>query len=120
MLNFCRAIKFLAAGNAANIEEIKNNHSALMELYKTYSEKLKPFIKTEEENSDKPLIDEPTLSDAFEAMREVSQVFDYDSLNFILQSLAEYRMPEHEAEHYKKLKDAAHNLDWEKIKDLLK
>ena len=108
------------AGNAKNLDEIKRDTKPLLDLYKTYLEKFKPFIKVEENNSDKPLISETELAEAYESMKEISASFDYDSLMFIFQSLDEYQLPENEIEHYRQIKDAAAKLDWEKINELLK
>ena len=77
------------------------------------------MIETEEDNSDKPLIDEGELAEAFEAMKEIAASFDYDSLIFVFQSLDEYRLPDEEAERYKQIKEAAAKLDWEKINELI-
>ena len=52
-------------------------------------------------------------------MKDVAKTFDYDSLEFIFQSLDEYRLPEKETELYKQIKDAANKLDWEKINKIL-
>ena len=114
-----RARKLEDAGNHGNIEEIKNDTSSLLDLYRSYIVTLKPLIRFEEDNSDKPLIDEAELAEAFEAMKEMTASFDYDSLMFIFQSLDEYRLPENVAERYKQIKDAAAKLDWPKIKELL-
>lgn len=103
------------AGNADNISEIKNKTSTLLKIYRDFSEKLSPLIEVEEDNSDKPLISDEELAEAFEAMKEISASFDYDSLQFVLKSLEEYRLPEKEIERYKKIKNFAAKLDWESI-----
>jgi len=108
------------AGNSNYIDEIKQNHDELMNLYRSYAEKLKPLIKVEEDNSDKPLIDSEELAEAFETMKDFAKSFDYDSMNFIFKSLDEYRLPENEIERYKQIKDATSKLDWEKVSELLK
>ena len=108
------------AGNSGYIEEIKQDTQPLLDLYRSYTEVLKSFIETEEDDSnDKPLIDESELAEAFEAMKEVATSFDYDSLMFIFQSLDEYKLPENEIERYKQIKEAASKLDWTKINELL-
>ena len=106
------------AGNQNYIEEIKLNHTALLELYTSYAEKLKPLIKVED-TSDKPLIDDAELAEAFGAMKEFSTSFDIDSLEFIFQSLDKYKLPDAAAARYKQIKDAANKLDWEKISEIL-
>lgn len=115
-----KAKRLEKAGNENNIDEIKRDSKPMLELYKTYLEKFKPLIDIEENNSDKPLIDEAELSEAYESMKEISASFDYDSLMIIFQTLDEYCLPENEIEHYRQIKDAAEKLDWEKLNTLLK
>ncbi|MBR2179262.1 MAG: response regulator [Selenomonadaceae bacterium] len=115
-----RAKRLEDAGNSGYIDEIKQDHEPLIELYKSYAEKLKPLIQVEEDDVDKPLIDEAELAEAFEAMKDAAATFDYDSLMFVFQSLDEYRLPEGESERYKQIKEAASKLDWETIKSVLK
>ena len=52
-------------------------------------------------------------------MKDIAASFDYDSLLFVFKSLDEYNLPKKEAERYKKIKEAAVKLDWEKINSLL-
>ena len=115
-----RAKRLEDAGNSGYIDEIKQDNEPLLKLYRSYAEKLKPLIQIEEDDSDKPLIDEAELAEAFEAMKDAAATFDYDSLMFVFQSLDEYRLPEEESEHYKKIKEAAVKLDWETINNILK
>ena len=114
-----RAKRLEDAGNAGYIDEIMKDTKPLLELYRSYIEKLKPLIETEEDNSNKPLIDEVELAEAFEAMKDAAATFDYDSMMFIFQSLDEYKLPENKIEPYKQIKEAAAKLDWETINNLL-
>ena len=107
------------AGNAGYIDEILHDHRPLMELYLTYAEKLAPLISTEENENDKPSIDSDELAEAFEAMEEMADTFDLDSLQFIFESLDGYRLPEKESALYKEIKEAAAVPDWDKVKELL-
>ena len=91
-----------------------------MQLYLTYAEKLKPLIKVEDDDADKPLIDDAELAEAFESMKEIASAFDYDSMQFVFESLDAYKLPESEVERYKKIKDATEKLEWEKVAELLK
>ncbi len=114
-----RARRLEDAGNANRIEEIQNDTAALLKLYRSYFEKLSPLIETEETNSNKPLIDEDSLAEAIEAMKDAAANFDIDSLEFILESLEDYQLPENEFERYKKIKSAVEKLDWESITSIL-
>ena len=67
-------------------------------------------LQKEKEDSDKPLISDDELAEAYETLKEISASFDYDSLQFVLKSLEDYRLPEKEIERYKKLKIAAEKL----------
>ena len=115
-----RAKRLEDAGNFGYIDEIKQDTPSLLELYRSYAKKLKPLIKVEEDNIDKPLIDETELAEAFEAMKDAAATFDYDSLMFMFQSLDEYRLPDDKAKVYKQIKEAAAKLDWATINSLIK
>ena len=108
------------AGNSGYFNEIQQDTEPLLNLYRSYANKLKPLIKIEEDDdSDKPLITDYDLAEAHEAMKDAVATFDYDSLQFVFESLDEYRLPELEAKRYREIKEAAANLDWETIKKLL-
>ena len=116
-----RAKRLEDAGNSGYFNEIKQDTEPLLKLYRIYSKELEPLIQTDsEDDNDKPLIDENELSEAYETMKEIAASFDYDSLQFVMQSLDEYKLPEEEAKRYKQIKEAAAKLDWEKINELLK
>ncbi len=115
-----RARRLEDAGNNGYIDEIKNDTAPLLNLYRSYIEKLSPLIEVEaENNSDKPLIEEDALAEAYEAMKDAAATFDIDTIEFVLQSLEEYSLPESELERYKKIKDAANKLDWGTIQELV-
>lgn len=115
-----RAKRLEDAGNSNYIDEIKRFTAPLLELYRSYSEKLSPLIKKEtSDDSNKIPIEPAELAEAYETLKEIAASFDYDSLEFVLQSLEEYKLPPDDAEKFSKLKDAAAKLDWEEIKNLL-
>ena len=114
-----RAKRLEDAGNSGYINEIKDGTAELLQLYMSYEAKLAQLLKPEEDDSDKPLIEEDALAEAYETMKEIAASFDYDSMMFVIQSLEDYRLPESEADRYKQLKAAAAKLDWEKINELL-
>ena len=107
------------AGNAGYVDEIKKFTDGLLELYISFADKLAPLIKVEVDDTDKPMIDDAQLAEAYDAMKDVAASFDYDNLNFILQSLDEYKLPPEDAEKISAIKSAANQLDWEKIQKLL-
>ena len=114
-----RARRLEDAGNGGYREEIAQNTPDMLALYRSYAEKLSPLIAPKTPEEEKPLMDAAELRDAFETMKEVAAAFDYDSLKFVLDSLAEYRLPEEAAEKYREIKKAAQEPDWEQVKSLL-
>ena len=115
-----RAKRLEDAGNAGYINEIKDCTEELLQLYMSYETKLAPLCKVEkEDDSDKPLIEEDALAEAYETMREVAASFDYDSMMFVIQSLDDYRLPKEEFARYQEIKSAAMKPDWDKIRELL-
>ena len=107
------------AGNAGYVDEIKKFTDGLLELYISFADKLAPLIKVDEDDENKPPIDDDALAEAYETMREVAQSFDYDSMQFVIQSLEEYRLPPDESKRFSEIKTAAAKPDWEKVHELL-
>ncbi len=94
------------AGNSGYIDEIKKDTDGLLELYISYSEKLSPLLKVEEDDADKPLIDAENLAEAYEALQGAAAEFDFDTAQMVLESLAEYKIPADEKEKFDKIKTA--------------
>jgi len=81
---------------------------------------LAPLLEQpESDSSAKSPISAEELADAWESLKEVVQSFDYDSLNYILDELSGYELPEQDAETLQAIQAAAINLDWERIHKLL-
>lgn len=113
-----RAKRLEKAGNAGYVEEIEQDTPALLSLYESYLPKLSPLFKIEEKE-DKPVMPPDELKDAFEALKEVAETFDYDSLTMMLDELSNYQLPEIERAEYAALKNAAQIPDWDKIREIL-
>ncbi|MBR2216457.1 MAG: response regulator [Selenomonadaceae bacterium] len=111
------------AGNHNYVDEIKYCADDLLQLYMTYAVKLAPLTKPArspaEDEDDRPLIDPAELQEAYDTLTEVVAAFDYDSLMFVLDSLAEYKLPPEDASRYQALRDAAKRPDWEQVRELL-
>ncbi len=104
------------AGKAENVEEIEAHTKELLTMYRELTEKLKPFFCLEE---DLPEIEEAALKDAFSAIREVIDGFDFDSADAIMQELKGYKMPEKYANIFKELKTMVSEVERDGILELL-
>jgi hypothetical protein len=106
------------AGNAGYIEEIEEYTRPLLALYESYLPKLAPLLQ-EDEKDDKPEMPPDELKDAFEALKEVVAVFDYDSLKMMIDELSGYKLPEIERAKFAALKNAAKIPNWDKAREIL-
>ena len=65
------------------------------------------------------MIDAENLAEAYEALQGAAAEFDFDTAQMVLESLADYKIPDAEKEKFAKIKDAASKPDWEELKKLL-
>ena len=59
------------------------------------------------------------LNEAYGAIKEFMNVFDYDNAESVLDMLKEYRIPEDETDKYEKVKQLIFNLDRDGVLELL-
>ena len=113
------ALKLEEAGNNNDIVTIDNYHNELMNLYAIvkYSLDRVPEIAGEhaESDDDKKEISKSQLNDAYNSILEVSGILDYDTLQFILDSLKDYKLPEEDAKVIKAVNEFAYKLKWDEI-----
>lgn len=114
-----RAKRLENAGNAGYIEEIQKDTEAMLTLYKKYQNLLSMFGDSKEEADEKPVIGKDELAEVIGTIREFVDQFDYDSLGYVFEELAEYRMPENIKGWMEKVKAAAMKPDWDEAKRLL-
>ena len=106
------------AGNRLQIEEITQKTPALLELYRSCS-KLLPMLETADNNdADLPEIDRESLTEAYEAIKELASSFDYNSIKMILAELEKTRVPAELAERHNRLVNAAKKPDWDALKKI--
>ncbi len=107
------------AGNNNDIETIRNYQPELLNLYSIikYSLDSIPEIAGEKEDDDtnKKEISDAQLLDAYNTILEVSKILDYDTLQFVLDSIKEYKLPPGDKETFKKISDLAYKLKWDEL-----
>lgn len=89
------------AGNAEDMVRITNATGELLKRYRGLVSELEAMF---EDNEEKPEIDEDSLRDAVESLKEVVEAFDFDSVDSIMDELKKYKMPDAFKEKYAKLK----------------
>ncbi|MCR4923736.1 MAG: response regulator, partial [Lachnospiraceae bacterium] len=113
------AMELEEAGNAEDIEKINDKTPTLLELYRSYREKLKPFCEKEGDDDDREEIPLDQLEQAYECLREFAESFDFDSADDIMNTLEDYRIPVDYKDKYDKIKQAVTNVDRDELIRLL-
>ncbi len=69
-------------------------------------------------DADLPEIDDASLAEAYEAIKELAASFDYDSIQLVLAELAKNRVPEDKAQRHARIVAAAKKPDWDALKGI--
>ena len=114
------AKKLEDAGNAGDIDTIREYQDELMNLYSIIIHTLSevPGIDSQNEPEDaEEMVDisKAQLKDAYQSIIEVSKSLDYDTLTFILDSLRSYRLPEGDRKITRSIGEMAYKLQWDEI-----
>ncbi len=113
------------AGYKGNLEQIRQETPKLIEMQKALQKVLAGVkqLQPEEEESvaeeEKEPIEEQALREAYRSMQEVSSMFDYDTMEFMLKSLDQYRLQKRDQILVRKLKDLLKEVKWDEIQELL-
>ncbi|MCR5771522.1 MAG: response regulator [Butyrivibrio sp.] len=106
------------AGDAEDIEKIKDKTPVLLDKYNKIYERIKELSYKDDDKS-LPVIGEDELKDALSSIKELMLNYDYDSIQFIMESLKGYKIPDKYADWIMRLKENIRNADWDKIKTIL-
>ena len=113
------AEKLEYAGNARDLNTINEYTDELLSYHKSLCYMIKRNLdepKADEE--DKETITEEKLTEAYSAIYEIAQIYDYDTLKMIMDSLEGYFIPNKWKDRYDKLVNAYKNADWGMIEEL--
>ena len=105
------------SGNENDIEIIKQKTPELLVKYRGYKNNLVACQKNQRDNL--PEIDKSSLEEAFSNIREMVEVFDFDSADSIMKMLQDYSIPDEYKEKYESLVELITAVDREKILELI-
>ncbi len=112
------AEKLEKAGNDGDTGTLEENMDELLKQYRALGEALSPLADSvDDENL--PEMPPEKLSEAYDAIRELAEMYDYDSVLFVMDSLEGYRVTGAEHERFAALKKAVAKPDWDMIKKVL-
>ena len=108
------------AGNNEDIERIDADTARLLEMYRSYKEKL-ARIKGDaaEEEDTREAIPADELAGAYEALKELAPQMDYDGVEMVLEELKKYKLPPEDTKKTEQLEKLLKNFDWDKIEEML-
>ena len=110
------------AGNENDIETIRKHQDELLNLYlkiKCSMDSITEIAGIQEEDKDKPEITDSQLADAYNTILEVSGILDYDTLQFVLDSIKSYKLPPGDKDIFKKISELAYKLKWDEITSMV-
>ena len=109
------------AGNEGDIEYIKANIEELMKDYRGFISKLEKLKESGNaaDDKDKPDIDPDELADAYEALKELVSMMDYDGVQMVLDQLGENKLPKEDEDRIKELTKNLKLFDWDAMEKLL-
>ncbi len=100
------------AGDDLDREKIDAKTPQLLEMYRGFYDKLMPLEAVDEEDDpDRQEIDAGGLAEAYSAIREAVEAFDYDTADDVVNMLKEYRIPDEESEKFTRVCDLVTRLD---------
>ena len=91
-------------GDEADVTAINEGTPALLEKYAYYADCLAPlFEEAGDEDDDREMIDPAALSEAYGAIKEAVDAFDFNTADELVGMLKDYRLPAEEADRYERI-----------------
>lgn len=106
------------AGNKEDMSYIDANTNRLLAEYEAFREKLSG-LHDNEDDSDKEMISEDELREAYRALADVIPQMDYDAVEMIIEQLNGYALPEDDAAKIKELSKMLKLFDWDGMEALI-
>ena len=102
-----------------NRAEIEEKTPQLLELYRSYINKLSDVVGGTDDDAEKEVIPESELNEAFAAIKEFVSGSYFDSADDIMNMLSEYRIPDEYIEKYEKVKRLMAAVDRDGLLNIL-
>ncbi len=114
------AEKLEEAGNKQNMDFINKFTDKLLKDYRAFKEIFARLQKAPAQAEDnRPKITDEELKEAYEALREVIGQMDYDAVEMVIGQLADYSLPEEDADRIDKLGKMLKTFDWDGMEKLI-
>ncbi|MBR1440914.1 MAG: response regulator, partial [Lachnospiraceae bacterium] len=116
------ALEMETAAREGNIELIKRNTADILKSYEWFYEKMDEIFgdHVDAKDDDRPLLSEEDLEQNLSEMTELLEAFDMDTAKELLESFADYRLPESFKETYSLMKAKMAELDRDALLNLIR
>ncbi|MCR5415172.1 MAG: response regulator [Pseudobutyrivibrio sp.] len=120
-----KAAELEQAGRDENLELITKNTDAVISEYQELYDKfhtmyVEDVTVVEDAKDDRPLLDDGTFEDAFEALNELINQMDYDGVEMVLNGLEDFKMSSDKQSFIDKMKMSHKTFNWDEMEDLIK
>ena len=110
------AQKLEDAGKRGDYDYIRSHHRIFMQDLMKFKEPLeKLFSENEVFVEEKPVADEELMKDVYSEIRAAAEALDCDMLDSIFAEMDAFRIPDKEAEIWKRIKESTEKFDYEDI-----
>ncbi len=117
------AAKLEKAGKVGDYDYIAENHKALIEEYRAYSERLSKFDNVDFSEHVPPMEGEISaidLKESYLAIGRFAKEMDYDAVDTLIKKLKEYTMPAEDQKIVSDIEKVLKLFDWKSIEELVK
>lgn len=108
------------AGNAREVEQIRNCTDEMLQQYRGYLSVLEPFFVEKQENTAEKCDSSPeVLRELFVQMRDALEELDIDAMESVIHEMENYRFEDSQEELFGKLKDAVDEIDVDVCEEII-
>ena len=108
-----------ACSEKQDAAEVAVNHGPFLDLFRSYRQKLEPFIQATAENQgEKRLISEEEAEEILADIGRIAADFDIDGLDSLMAELADVSFPDAYADKFAEIRRCAENVDFIALKKL--
>ncbi len=108
------------AGKKEDKAFIEAHTEELLTEYRAYKDKLSKLRQKEEQaGNDKEAIPEDELKEAYEVLKEMIPMMDYDAVEMIVEQVRKYRLPDEDEKIFTELEKYMKALDWDAMEELM-
>ncbi len=99
---------------------IKEKHGQMIELYKSYKEKLSVLIKSEKKDNEGEVLSEEGFLDYLDRLQKAADKLDINEIDSIMAELKKFAISEKFVILYREIQKSVENVDFINLKNLIK